>query len=178
MTQEIINRLKELLAKATDVTEADLMRYEHGGGRWAKLRDGERTLVADFYNEADREAHVAAWLALPALLSTLTNLTPSGVERIRAELIEALVKGTRLDISYEEATDAVEDAFAALALPSEPPSGDVEGRARKVERLAHTVHNARFGPGVAPYPFDDEDAGGQEYCRRIARAVLASKERS
>jgi hypothetical protein len=63
-----LEEIKGLMAAATDVSEADLMRYEHGGGRWAKLRDGERTLVADFYNEADREAHVAVWLAAPTLI--------------------------------------------------------------------------------------------------------------
>ena len=85
-----VKRLRELLAAATPVTDADLIRYAHGGGRWAMLRDGERELVADFYNEADRETHVAAWLALPAFLDSL-EMPAQGevgelVERLKSSL--------------------------------------------------------------------------------------------
>lgn len=40
------------------------------------------------------------------------------------------------------------------------------------EELAAQVHLGRF-LDVARYPFDREDKGGQEYCRRIARALLS-----
>jgi len=55
------DKAKELLdglAGVTPFKDADLMRYEHGGGRLAILRDDERRLVADFYHEADREHFV------------------------------------------------------------------------------------------------------------------------
>lgn len=66
-----LEEIERLIEARTDVTDADLMRYEHGGGRWAKLRDGERVLVADFYSEADREYIVAAALSAPALIAAL-----------------------------------------------------------------------------------------------------------
>lgn len=64
--------LVEMAGKATDALDSDLMRYEHGGGRWAKLRDGERKLVADFYNEADREFIVSAALTIRQIISEAT----------------------------------------------------------------------------------------------------------
>lgn len=50
--------LEELVAGLDGVApfeERDMMRYEHGGGRLAIIRDGQRNLVADLYHEADRE---------------------------------------------------------------------------------------------------------------------------
>jgi hypothetical protein len=71
----LLKKLRDLLKARTEITDEDLMRYEHGGGRWAKLRDGERKLIADFYNEEDREYIVAAALSLPALLALIERLT-------------------------------------------------------------------------------------------------------
>lgn len=52
--------LREQRAKAA-TAGATLLRYEHGGGRLANFgfTSQERFLVADLYNEADRE-HIAA----------------------------------------------------------------------------------------------------------------------
>lgn len=40
------------------------------------------------------------------------------------------------------------------------------------EELAETVHRARFSADREPTPFAEEDRSGQEYCRRIADAIL------
>jgi hypothetical protein len=60
--------LREAVAKMT--AGAELVRYEHGGGRLAVFgpTDAERVLVADFYQEGDREGFVALRNAAPALL--------------------------------------------------------------------------------------------------------------
>lgn len=46
-----------------------LTRYEHGGGRLYK--EEPRTLVADFYDEPDRELFYAMRAKLPALLAVV-----------------------------------------------------------------------------------------------------------
>ena len=43
--------------------------------------------------------------------------------------------------------------------------------------LAAVIHNARFGPDYPPHlvnPFDIEGITGQEYCYRLARAVMTN----
>lgn len=55
-----IKRLKKLLLEATPLPHK-IMRYEHGGGRvWVGEESGKRNLIADFYEEADRECFIAA----------------------------------------------------------------------------------------------------------------------
>jgi hypothetical protein len=53
----------DMLAIARAATPMDshteIIRYEHGGGRVARF-ESERRLIADFYNEADRECWIAA----------------------------------------------------------------------------------------------------------------------
>lgn len=64
---EVIARVRELDEKATPAPA--LTRYGHGGGRaWTgtALEPG-RTLVADYYNEGDREFYHAARTLLPRL---------------------------------------------------------------------------------------------------------------
>lgn len=45
--------IRKAAEKATPVDPQDLMRYEHGGGRLAILRDGKRQLIADFYGDGE-----------------------------------------------------------------------------------------------------------------------------
>ncbi len=81
MSEVNLGELRELLAKATPVVEADLMRYEHGGGRLAILRDGQRTLVADFYGDGeDRELFMAMRVSLPSLLDRIEALEQAEAE--------------------------------------------------------------------------------------------------
>ena len=58
--------LRDLMKGATPVP-LTLIRYEHGGGRL--YREEPRTLVADFFDEGDRELFAAMRNALPALLT-------------------------------------------------------------------------------------------------------------
>lgn len=63
-----IENLKALMAKATPLPLA-VNRYYHGGGRL--YREEPRKLVADFYDEADRELFISMRNALPDLLAAI-----------------------------------------------------------------------------------------------------------
>jgi hypothetical protein len=80
--REAIERLRVLLEQATPISDAKLIRYDHGGGRYYSavkrsvdeaLYSGEehRTLIADFYHEADRELFVLLRELAPDLLAAL-----------------------------------------------------------------------------------------------------------
>lgn len=47
-------KLKQAAQKATQEA-ITLIAYEHGGGRFYVKRGGDRDLIADFYDEANRE---------------------------------------------------------------------------------------------------------------------------
>jgi len=51
-----------------------LNRYDHGGGRLYQEIDGRRNLIADFYEEADREFYNTARTALPRLIAEIRRL--------------------------------------------------------------------------------------------------------
>src|ERR1051326_8443725 len=53
------SELKRLAEGATPWNASHLIRYKHGGGRLA-LTEPRRELIADFYNENDREYIAAA----------------------------------------------------------------------------------------------------------------------
>lgn len=72
-----VERLRALYEAGTK-GPLTLMRYEHGGGRLYK--EEPRTLVADFYHEADRELLTAMHAALPHLLAVA-----EAAERIKEE---------------------------------------------------------------------------------------------
>lgn len=61
-----IERLRGLLEKATP-GPLILIRYDHGGGRL--YQETPRQLVADFFQEPDRELFYAMRNAFPALLA-------------------------------------------------------------------------------------------------------------
>lgn len=86
MTPEDV-KLREAALAATPVQPQDLMRYEHGGGRLAIIRDGKRDLIADFYGDgADRDYYAAANPAtILQLLDDKAKLLDE-VERLRAAL--------------------------------------------------------------------------------------------
>ncbi len=51
----------------------EIIRFDHGGGR-IFVEDEPRQLIADFYNEGDREFYVAACTAIPALIAEARTL--------------------------------------------------------------------------------------------------------
>lgn len=61
-----LHELKRMMEAGTPLP-LTLIRYEHGGGRLCK--EEPRTLVADFFDEADRELFYAMRNALPSLLA-------------------------------------------------------------------------------------------------------------
>lgn len=77
MTPEEIAELERLCAEATPAEQISLCRYPHGGGRlaspvgWEDLTNRAEggDLIADFYDEANREFYYAARTALPTLLA-------------------------------------------------------------------------------------------------------------
>lgn len=73
LTTEQVEEILALAASATPVEPRDLMAYDHGGGRLAVIRDGERDLIADFYGDgADRDYYAA--LAPQTVSSLATEL--------------------------------------------------------------------------------------------------------
>lgn len=113
--------LRALAEAATPVRPEDLMRYDHGGGRLAILRDGQRTLIADFYGAGpDREFYAATNPA--AILSLLDQ-----IDELRAALNTAFVAMTLarclpgVAAEYDFAP-AITEARAVLTAPAvEPP---------------------------------------------------------
>jgi hypothetical protein len=96
----------ELLAKLDRLREAVtpeprfLLRYEHGGGRWIREQGDDRTLIADFYHEGDREFIVAACNLNAALVARIRELEAenAGLHRrlhpheLRAEMRDDVAK--------------------------------------------------------------------------------------
>ena len=80
LTKEELNAIGERCEKATPNPE--LTRYDHGGGRsflqtgdWESLHGKrDRKLVADYYNEEDREFYHACRTDIPALLAHIEEL--------------------------------------------------------------------------------------------------------
>lgn len=123
MTAELEQRLREAAEKATQVKDIDLMRYGHGGGRLAIMRDGDRTLVADFYQEGDTEFYGLCSpeniLALLEALST-ERARSEGLERAEQLVREARdvllrVQTYAPDVGVDEFLDAIHDARLLIA---------------------------------------------------------------
>lgn len=75
--------LAEIERRANEATAGgQLARYDHGGGRLAIFDGDNRDLIADFYDEANREFYFHARTDIPALLSTLRT-RESEIERLR-----------------------------------------------------------------------------------------------
>jgi hypothetical protein len=70
------DRLREIEARCEAATSgAELVRYDHGGGRLYKKRGSpNRELVADFYDEANREFYFSARTDIPYLLGEVRRL--------------------------------------------------------------------------------------------------------
>lgn len=90
LTPETIAELDRLERAATPAGELALCRYGHGGGRLAsppgwQTEMGDRELVADFYQEAERELFFALRNACRPLLNRLAELEAEN-ERLRAAL--------------------------------------------------------------------------------------------
>jgi len=73
--QTKLKEIEERAAKATPANQLTLARYDHGGGRlcgptnWMEPRPSTpRDLVADFYDEANREFYTAARTDVPRLV--------------------------------------------------------------------------------------------------------------
>lgn len=71
---EAAKRTLENAAKAT-AGKAELRRYDHGGGRLAIFDGKERDLVADFYDEANREYFEAVRTDAPLIAQALLDAT-------------------------------------------------------------------------------------------------------
>src|SRR5688500_12350284 len=98
MPSNIDQLLSEGLAKAERATPLDdkhkLIRYDHGGGRLYREDGKDRDLLADFYDEDNRELYY--WLATHAL-TLLRELA-----RIREERLKWLREA---EDGWEEGTD-------------------------------------------------------------------------
>lgn len=71
-----IEKIRELLEKANRSPSRTLIRYDHGGGRLYIPGDGDerRDLIADFYDEANREFYYRAPENIEALLAEVQRL--------------------------------------------------------------------------------------------------------
>ena len=122
---ESLATLAELLEKATPIEHATLIRYEHGGGRYyvakpreyAAYRDTEdRTLIADFYHEGDRELFVTLRNAAPALLDQAKRLEE--IAKLRERIHSALVQNDNVP----DTERVLSDVLALLPAPAAPPT--------------------------------------------------------
>jgi hypothetical protein len=64
----------------------ELTRYEHGGGRAFVIKDGRPELVADYYDERNREFYHESPTALPVLLFMVKQMSHAFSEQYLDEL--------------------------------------------------------------------------------------------
>lgn len=107
--------IRELLARATPMDEfVQLIRYDHGGGRLFRETDEgtrNRKLIADFYEESDRELFYAMRNSAASLLDGYERAQRprSVVDLRRAECVR---EAERRAI---EAAKAQRDAWSGMA---------------------------------------------------------------
>lgn len=102
MSDELLQRARELLAlrdKATPIEGAVFNRYEHGGGRLYN-ENGKRTLIADCFNESDREFFFAAH----DMADTIRDLL-AAFENVRSANVDCM-EWYRAAIARAEAAEA------------------------------------------------------------------------
>lgn len=104
MTAHLIQRLRGLAERATQ-GPLKLDRYDHGGGRL--YRECPRTLVADFFDEGDREFYAAL---SPALVLRMLEVAEaaSAVQRT------GCVYGPFQESDLERAFEKLDKALAGL----------------------------------------------------------------
>lgn len=110
-------KLRALAEAATPVLDKDLMRYDHGGGRLAILRDGERKLIADFYGDGgDREFYAAANPAtILSLLDQIDALKAQVGELQRIASLTAAAEAAegRVGVTFAEKAEAARLAYTS-----------------------------------------------------------------
>lgn len=110
----LADRLAEIEAREKAATRgAEIVRYQHGGGRLAVFGDGECKIVADFYSEGDREFYVSAREDVPYLLAACQVLA------------EALQRATLIPgPAHPTGPDALARALDLLETGELPEEGD------------------------------------------------------
>lgn len=86
--------LEKLKALCEDATPGPfkVARYDHGGARvYTEDMNQNRELVADFFNEADRECWIAARTAVPELIARIEELE----QKIQSWLAEEVLRDER-----------------------------------------------------------------------------------
>lgn len=129
LTRQELDAIRERCEKATPGPE--LVRYEHGGGRsyiqtgdWESLHGKrDRKLVADYYNEEDREFYHSARADIPALLAHIEELEAKlknrwGTDMLTDEEMGGIKSRWRLQRSQErtliEAQNDIDDLLDSL----------------------------------------------------------------
>jgi len=165
-----IAKLRELAEKATPVLiHLDLMRYDHGGGRLAIMRDGERKLIADFYGDgADTEFYAAANPStILALLDTLAAAN-ARVAEVEAEQDRAEAAEMKADILREAAEVRLAEAEAVIA----GLKFAMENAAEMAERP--TYNDLEVGFRHSPLTQSEITKRYEETCRFIAADLRAA----
>jgi len=81
-----LEEIKTRWRKSTDAPKIN--RYDHGGGRmYVDLEDGTRKLIADLYDEGNREFYYFATSDMTALIAEVERLGADN-DQLRATLIE------------------------------------------------------------------------------------------
>lgn len=113
---ESVETARRLLKEATPEPLV-FMRYDHGGARLYKDRDDVgRDLIADFYDEGNRELYYAA----PRLLSALCDENEA-LRKALADILQCFANGS---IPHN---DIIQAARAALS-PKQPEGEDSDAR--------------------------------------------------
>lgn len=76
LTDEELAAIKARCAKATPDDVLCMDRYDHGGGRMYVIEDGphDRQLIADFYDEGNREFYASARTDIPRLVAEVERM--------------------------------------------------------------------------------------------------------
>lgn len=156
----------------TPFRDEDVIRYEHGGGRIAIMRDGERTLVADLYQEADREFFARC---SPGGIRSLLDLIADQAarleenERVIAEVNAQLTKEIACSGSLANRLLKSWEALTAAEVEKERYRDALEPFAREADARSSLV----LGPDIDGWPI-----GGSALTLgdlRRARAALSPK---
>lgn len=166
-----LEAIRERVEKATPADNLTLTRYEHGGGRlFVDLDIGTpegRDLVADFYEEDDREFYFAARTDIPLLLSHIDALAAetetARQERDRAETENAELKAPwrgQLREEAERLTTQLQEATPEALLIRIAADVPDETREKRINR--YVAFCEEWGPVVMFWAQDEINKLRQE----------------
>lgn len=114
--KEELAAMRERCAKATESSDLTLTPYAHGGGRLFVIGgpSAERQLVADFYDDDNREFYYHARTDIPRLIAEVERLR--GVAEAADKAIEAfgaMTEGAKVSVRVQMTMNHLKAALDA-----------------------------------------------------------------